>query len=192
MNKLEFQEANHSYTLGGKNLISVTQAIKLILGEKYEGVAEEVLATAASYGTKIHELIERLEKGQALNYLDLSEKEMQTIEDYKRIKNFESKHVEHRVHYKDLYAGTIDGVGENIIYDIKTTASVEYDYITLQLSLYLMAYDEKNYDSYKAYCLHFPKRERAKKIRVALLEKDAILKIIGIIEDKLGGGENDE
>lgn len=178
MSKLEFLKENHSYKLGKEILISTTQAIKELLGDKYQNVPDETLRQASEYGTKIHELIEKLEKGEKIDYFDLTEKEIETIEDYKRIKSFESKHIEHLVHYKDVYAGTVDGIGDNIIYDIKTTATVDYLYVSLQLSLYLLAYDEKRYNKYKAYILHFPKKERAKKIRIELLSKKEVLEVV--------------
>lgn len=178
MSKLEFCQENHSYTLNNKPLISVTQAIKLILGDKYEVVDKEVLKKASDYGTEIHSILEELEKGNIIDYFTLTEKQSETVEDYKRIKNFETVYTEHKVHYKDVYAGTIDGIGQNIIYDIKTTSTVDYMYVSLQLSLYLLAYDEENYDSYKGYVLHFPRKGRAKKILVELFTKDEILEVV--------------
>lgn len=183
MSKLEFQQENHSYTLDKKPVISVTQAIKLIIGDKYEAVDEEVLKRAAEYGTKVHSVLEELEKGIVPDFLCLTEKQIETVEDYQRIKTFKTIHTEHLVHYKDIYAGTVDGIGENIIYDIKTTSTVDYLYLALQLSLYLLAYDEENYSNYKGYCLHFPKKSRAKKILIELLSKEEVLEVVEKIKE---------
>lgn len=178
MNKLEFQTENHRYTLNGKPIISVTKAIRLLLGDKYEYVSEDVLQRAAEHGTRIHNLIESVESGYIPHSEELTKVEEQILEDYTRIKKFKSNEIELKVNYKNIYAGTIDGVGDDIIYDIKTTATVDYLYVSMQLSLYLLAYDYKRYNKYKAYCLHFPKNDRAKKIQIELFSKKEILEIV--------------
>lgn len=187
-NKLKFAKESHQYFLNNMELPSVTTLIGKILGNKYEGVDEEVLKKASEHGTKVHKLIEEFEKGKIANYLLLNEREIDNLEEYKRIKGFDTLKTEFMVHYKDLYAGTIDGIGvddENnqIIYDIKTTSEVDFDYVCYQLSLYLLAYDEKNYDNYTAYILHFPKNKRAKKVMVELLDREELNGVIGKIKE---------
>lgn len=187
-NKLKFVEGSHQYFLDNMELPSVTTLIGKILGNKYEGVDEEVLKKASEHGIKVHKLIEEFENGKIANYLLLNEREIDNLEEYKRIKGFDTLKTEFKVHYKDLYAGTIDGIGvddENnqIIYDIKTTSEVDFNYVCYQLSLYLLAYDEENYDNYMAYILHFPKNKRAKKVMIELLDREELNCVIDKIRE---------
>lgn len=187
-NKLKFVEESHQYFLDNVELPSVTTLIGEILGDKYEGVDADVLKRASEHGTKVHKLIEEFENGKIVNYLLLNEREIDNLEEYKRIKGFDTLKTEFKVHYKDLYAGTIDGIGvddENnqIIYDIKTTSEVDFNYVCYQLSLYLLAYDEENYNNYLAYILHFPKNKRAKKVMVELLDREELNGVIGKIKE---------
>lgn len=187
-NRLKFVEGSHQYFLDNVELPSVTTLIGEILGNKYEGVDGDVLKRASEHGTKVHKLIEEFENGKIANYLLLNEREIDNLEDYKRIKGFDTLKTEIAVHYKDLYAGTIDGIGvddENnqIIYDIKTTSEVDFNYVCYQLSLYLLAYDEENYNNYLAYILHFPKNKRAKKVMVELLDREELNGVIGKIKE---------
>lgn len=187
-NKLKFVEESHQYFLDNVELPSVTTLIGEILGDKYEGVNDDVLKRASEHGIKVHKLIEEFENGKIANYLLLNEREIDNLEEYKRIKGFDTLKTEFKVHYKDLYAGTIDGIGvddENnqIIYDIKTTSEVDFNYVCYQLSLYLLAYDEENYDNYMAYILHFPKNKRAKKVMVELLDREELNGVIGKIKE---------
>lgn len=187
-NKLKFVEESHQYFLDNVELPSVTTLIGEILGDKYEGVNDDVLKRASEHGIKVHKLIEEFENGKIANYLLLNEREIDNLEDYKRIKGFDTLKTEIAVHYKDLYAGTIDGIGvddENnqIIYDIKTTSEVDFNYVCYQLSLYLLAYDEENYNNYLAYILHFPKNKRAKKVMVELLDREELNGVIEKIKE---------
>jgi len=86
------------------------------------------------------------------------------------------------VNYKTVYCGRVDGIGKNIIYDIKTTTKLDVDYISLQLSLYLLAYDEDNYENYTGYVLWLPKRDAGKKIEIPLKTKEEILDIVELIK----------
>ena len=81
-----------------------------------------------------------------------------------------------------MYCGRVDGIGKNIIYDIKTTTKLDVDYISLQLSLYLLAYDEDNYENYTGYVLWLPKRDAGKKIEIPLKTKEEILDIVELIK----------
>jgi len=95
---------------------------------------------------------------------------------------FETIEKEIFVNYKTVYCGRVDGIGKNIIYDIKTTTKLDVDYISLQLSLYLLAYDEENYENYTGYVLWLPKRDAGKKIEIPLKTKEEILDIVELIK----------
>jgi len=52
---LTFEEEGHSYRLGGKPLISLTQILSASGLVDYSAVAPDVLANKAAFGTKVHE-----------------------------------------------------------------------------------------------------------------------------------------
>lgn len=178
-----FNEENHSYTINGKAVKSVTQIVKMVLGNQYSNVPPEVLNKASEYGTKIHKLIEEHNELEEVNLEELDMYERNAIKQYFLIKDFDVKDKEILLGYKELYAGTCDGVGDKIIYDIKTTRNLNKDYLSLQLSLYLLAYDEENYSDYKAYCLWIPKEKVGQKVEIELYKKDRLQKeVIALLE----------
>nr|DAI39490.1 MAG TPA: exonuclease [Caudoviricetes sp.] len=164
----------------GRVIPSVTQCIKLILGDKYSDVPKSILRKAAIYGTRVHKILEDLEDG--IEYRNLNIYEQNAVNQYKKIKDFETVEKEIFVNYKTVYCGRVDGIGKNIIYDIKTTTKLDVDYISLQLSLYLLAYDEDNYENYTGYVLWLPKRDVGKKIEIPLKTKEEILDIVELIK----------
>lgn len=179
--KFKFDEVTHTYYLDDKKLLSVTQCIKYLLGEQYEGVPYSILQQAGNYGTRVHFLIESLEDG--IEWQTNNVYEENAIKQYKKIKDFETLDKEMFVLYKDIYCGRVDGVGDNIIYDVKTTSKLNKEYLKYQLSLYLIAYDESNYSNYKGYVLWLPKKSIGKKIEIELFTKEEVLKVIEKIKE---------
>lgn len=180
MSLFQYDDVTHTYSYMGRVVPSVTQCIKLILGDKYSGVPKSILRKAAIYGTRVHKILEDLEDG--IEYRNLNIYEQNAINQYKKIKDFETIEKEIFVNYKTVYCGRVDGIGKNIIYDIKTTTKLDVDYISLQLSLYLLAYDEDNYENYTGYVLWLPKRDVGKKIEIPLKTKEEILDIVELIK----------
>ncbi|AME09684.1 hypothetical protein AXE85_05720 [Gemella sp. oral taxon 928] len=177
----KFDELTHTYYLNDKEILSVTQCIKLLLGEMYDNIPYSILKQASDYGTRIHFLIESLEDGIEWETRNVYEKN--AIRQYEKIKDFETLEKEKFVSYENVYCGRVDGIGNNIIYDIKTTSKVNEEYLKYQLSLYLIAYDKTNYDNYKGYVLWLPKKGTGKKIEIKLFSKDEILEIIEKIKE---------
>ena len=172
-----YDKESHEYRFLDNQVMSVTQLIpKLLNKDIYNEVPDNILKKAAEYGTKIHSLIEKLEDGEELS--DLSIEEKHSVLQYKTIKDFETKEKELFVHYENIYCGRVDGIGENIIYDIKTTSKLYEDNISLQLSMYLLAYDKENYEKYKGYVLWLPKKGTGKKIEIPLYKMKDILIIV--------------
>ena len=79
--RVVFNEAEHTYTLGEKTLISVTQLLKKHgLSTNYANVDAEVLEKAANKGTAVHKEIENYIKNgdvgftsELIDYIDITE-----------------------------------------------------------------------------------------------------------------------
>ena len=133
---LQFDELTHTYTLDGKELISVTQLMKKHgLAPDYSGVSEEVLNRAAERGTLIHKEIEDYCKTGEIGFTN----EVAAFADYIEKSDYYIHKSETTV-YNDVCAGTIDLLLEDgiskIIADIKTTAAINIDAVSWQLSIY--------------------------------------------------------
>ena len=139
--EIVFCAEDHSYRLGDKILISVTQLLKKHgLSPDYSAVREDVLTAKAARGTLIHKEVE--------DYLKTGEQGF-TSELYDFINIFEENSLnfaasEHIVH-NDILAGTIDLIGytaqgkcDKTMYigDIKTSVAVNKEAVRWQLSLY--------------------------------------------------------
>lgn len=141
---LEFIEDGHIYLVDGVITPSVTEIMKLKFGNMYAGVDRQTLEEAAEKGTAVHEAIERWCKyGE--------ESPLRELRDFKFLKkkfNFEVIENEVPVILEEdgeiIAAGRLDLVlqeGEQWGGgDIKRTATLHKDYLTLQLNLYRIAY----------------------------------------------------
>ena len=140
-NEIVFCPDDHSYRLGDKVLISVTQLLKKHgLSTDYSAVNQNVLNAKAARGTLIHKEIE--------DYLKTGEQGF-TSELYDFINILEENALqlgasEHIVH-NDILAGTVDFMGYTVkdkhdktmyIGDIKTSIAVNREAVRWQLSLY--------------------------------------------------------
>lgn len=133
---VEFDKETHTYTDGGRKLISVTQLMrKHGLAPDYSGVPSETLNAAAERGTLIHAEIERWIKEGADGFTE----ELGNFIDYITkgdIKVLKSEFVLSN----DIVAGTADLLieenGEKVIADIKTTSALHKEAVSWQLSIY--------------------------------------------------------
>lgn len=130
MTELRFEEASHTYTLGGIVLPSVTKVLK-VLPSAYAMVDPDVLERAAGIGRAVHKIIEDDVRGQLdeeavdfdlLPYLDQWRTFLTTS-------GFQPVHTELRVHSPRYgYAGTLDLMGTLrgrwALIDAKRTAAV--------------------------------------------------------------------
>ncbi len=134
---IEFREESHEYFLDGKKLISVTQLMrKHGLAPSYDSVPSEVLAAKAARGTFVHKEIERYIKDGEIGFTtELTE--FITHTSLNAVKVLASE----LMVYSDVAAGTVDLVllddnGEQIVADIKTTATLHKEAVSWQLSIY--------------------------------------------------------
>ena len=134
---IRFEENGHRYFDGEKELISVSALMaKHGLAPDYSGVSESVLKAKAERGTLIHKEIEDYIKTGECGFTPECFHFSEYIEE-SGIKVEASE----KIVGNDICAGTIDLLlrnanGAPMIADIKTTAKVNYDAVSWQLSIY--------------------------------------------------------
>lgn len=133
---ISFNEENHTYHDGEKELISVTTLLKKHgLGANYSSVNPEVLNRKAIRGTLIHEEIENYIKNGELGIT----KELYEFVDYITKNNIEIIASEKMV-YNDICAGRFDLLckrnGKVVRVDYKATYKLEKNYVDWQLNVY--------------------------------------------------------
>ena len=134
--KLMFDPQTHTYTLDGKDLISVTQLLaKHGLSPNYNGVDEDTLKASAERGTLIHKEIEDYIKKGEVGFT----KECAEFVSYAREHNLKIVACE-VVYHNDIVAGTCDLVieedGEYVFCEHKTTSTLHKDSVAWQDTLY--------------------------------------------------------
>lgn len=164
---LEFDEDTHTYIYDGVILPSVTQLLKKQFPDKYAGVTDAVLKRAAERGTQAHKAIEiYCTKGDDDGSAE--------VRNYRFLeKNYGFKAIFNEVPIvifdadnNPLCAGRLDMIltlesGEIAIADIKTTATLDKDYLAYQLNLYrLGAHQCYNIDAERLYGLHIREDKR--------------------------------
>lgn len=146
LNELNFCESNHTYTVNGFNVPSVSEIMKPLSAAHYGSIDADTLSKAASRGTKVHEAVE--------NYLlfgieDISKELRGFFDGFKKwIDNVKPTPIkpECRIYHKTLnYAGTadlpcyIDDVPTLV--DFKTTATIAKTLTRVQLEAYKKAFE---------------------------------------------------
>lgn len=142
---IEFIEDGHIYLLNGVIIPSVSEILRFIFPDKYKNVDSNVLNKKAEYGSVVHESVECLEQNKDLPELDLNQQF--SLNQYLRIKQKNDIKViaqEQIINYLNWYAGRFDMIadvnGELSLCDIKTTAVLDKEYLSWQLSFYELAY----------------------------------------------------
>jgi hypothetical protein len=129
-------------------LPSVTQLLKPLSSQIYKDIDKETLKTAATKGTAVHFAIEL--------YSDtgLIQIESQYLGYFRAYQNWLDKYPhellasEYKAFHKGLwYAGTADKIvnikDENILIDVKTTASLNIPLVSVQLEAYKRALESQ-------------------------------------------------
>lgn len=138
-----FNEDEHTYTLGDKELHGITPVIeKYICEGKYDGIPATVLAKAAEHGSKIHKEIELLVSGFSMF---LKEPETHAFEAVMMFNDIKFIASEYLVSDNDYFASKIDIVDDNYnLFDIKTTSVLDKEYVSWQLSIYAYLFELQN------------------------------------------------
>lgn len=194
---IEFIEEGHIYLKDGVIISSVSEILHFIFPNKYVGIDKEILDKKAEYGSKIHEAIECIEQGKTLPELD-SIQEF-SISQYKRLKDkykIEVIDQEQMINFKDAYCGRFDMIanvnGDYSLCDIKTTATLDKEYLSWQLSFYELAfismYGTSNFD--KLYAIWLPKKGYGEVVEIERKSKSELLEKLKEFEERMK--ENEE
>ena len=192
LNNITFLEEQHIYLVGGVITPSVSEILHFIFPDKYKGVDKRILNRKAEYGTKIHESIEMYEANiktmaieeafdvtvQAMDLTYIQEASLRQYIKLKRENLLQVLSQELMIQYEGKYAGRFDmiaDIGGNVcLCDIKTTAELDEEYLSYQLSYYELAIGKK-FD--KLYAIWLPKKglgvlkEIKRKPKKLLIEK---------------------
>lgn len=152
--KVTFIEESHQYFIDKKELKGVTGTlIKKAFPDTYKNIPESVLMKAAERGGLIHNTFETF---CSIFDADLKQYPNPTEE----LLAFHSMLVAYDLHYVaseylvtdgENFASAIDGIfadneGNIYLVDYKTTATLHYDNVSLQLSIYAKWFEEQNPD----------------------------------------------
>lgn len=162
---LEYDEDTHTYIADGIIVPSVTQIIKDKLGNKYSTVAPEVLKRASIRGTAIHKSIEDY-CTQGIEDTSPELKDFKFLQRYYKFKPIKNEIPV--VIVKDgipVTAGRMDLVIEIdnsiAIADIKTTATLDKEYLAYQLNLYRIGLKQSyGIEATKLYGIHLKDGKR--------------------------------
>lgn len=160
--KVIFNEEQHTYTLGEKQLSGITSIVKWFFPETYKNVPEDVLKEAAKYGSMVHKKCEQFD---ICGFGD----DLKEVQDYARLKqenNLTTLANEYLVDDGKNFASCIDVVfndGSNAfdLADIKTTSQIHVNNVTLQLSIYAYLFEKCNRGKKvgKLYVIWLPKEQ---------------------------------
>ena len=152
--RVTFIEESHQYFIGKKELKGVTGTlIQKAFPDTYKNIPESVLMKAAERGGLIHNTFETF---CSIFDADLKQYPNPTEE----LLAFHSMLVAFDLHYVaseylvtdgENFASAIDGIfsdseGNIYLVDYKTTATLHYDNVSLQLSIYAKWFEEQNPD----------------------------------------------
>ena len=184
--KIEFISEGHLYLYCGMIIPSVSDILKFIFPDKYKDVPDYILQNKAEYGSLVHELVEQLENGKTIEELkqdyEFNYIVEASLEQHLRLKKeyeIETISQEEMVCYKGLYAGRYDSEAmvkrELSLVDRKTTAELDEEYLSWQLSYYELA-KGKRYK--KLYAEWLPKKGLGKLVEIKRKPKKELLRVL--------------
>lgn len=168
---IEYLDDVHAYLIDGVLVPSVSQLIRFKYPDAYKGIPDTILKRKASYGTKVHDYVQRFAEGE-FSIEELQKRNIDpnikiAVEQFESLRkkwSFQIKDMEQIVHYKNKYAGRYDlRTKDDLIIDIKTTAEIHEDMLSLQLGLYQMA---EGIESEVSYCIWLPKGKAGKVVAI--------------------------
>lgn len=144
---VRFSEADHRYTTTeGRQLSGVTSILgAVIFHDKYEGIPQHVLDAAAQRGTEIHA---RCAEIDLFDSTEASAYDRPEVKNYIKLKAQHGITIianEYLVSDERRVATMIDALdSEGNLYDIKTTAQLDTDYLSWQLSIGAYLFELQN------------------------------------------------
>ena len=187
---ISFVPEVHLYLAGGMVVPSVTQVTSWVVQKDYSEVPAGILNAKADYGNRIHEWIETY----SLTREVLDQSELMKITTDQWILAEEENHIdiescEHIISYRDRYAGTYDMLGYmngwRTLFDIKTTAKYDEEYLSIQLGMYKLALEEAGDKIDKCICIWCPKGKLLQLLEVDVKSAEEINKLIDKYEASL-------
>lgn len=168
--KVFFEPVSHTYLMGDKVLIGVTELMKKHgLGADYSGIPEAVLNNAAEQGTALHKEIEDYDNGLSVLRTPL-------IEEYARLcqeTGLIFVQNEYLVSNDESVASSIDGVyglknhnrknNQVALVDYKATVKLHKRALEWQLGIYKVFFERQNpgLEVVACYCLHLDKKTKS-------------------------------
>lgn len=187
---IEFIEEGHIYLKDGVIVPSVSEILHFIFPDKYKNVDKEILNKKAEYGSTVHLAIECLEEAKELPQLDKNQEF--SIRQWQYLKEKYNISViiqEQMIHYGDNYAGRFDMVanidGYLSLCDIKTTATLDKEYLSWQLSFYELANESMYHTRFdKLYAIWLPKRNCGQLIEIERKSRNELLDVLKKFKEK--------
>lgn len=145
-----FDKESHTYSYNGKKMEGVTKMLrKRLFPTEYAGISQEVLDAAAARGTAIHEACEDADNGLPVVTEYLAEvKAYERERDKKELRHLASEYL---VTDKTYFASAIDKIykvddATVDLGDVKTTSTLNKEYVSWQLSIYAHLFEKQNPD----------------------------------------------
>ena len=175
---LEYIDDTHTYIYEGVILPSITQILKIKFGNKYDSVDADVLQRASEKGIEVHQAIEEYEKK------NIDNPNCMELRNYKFLKNqMNLKCIDNEVPIvlfhegKPVSAGRVDLIlgheGKVGIADIKRTSKFDREYVTYQLNLYRIGY-QQSYNQEISFLSGFHLREKKRKYIDILITEEPL------------------
>lgn len=161
--RIFFEPTSHTYLMDGEVLLmGVTELLsKHNLNADYGGIKKEVLDNAAKEGTRLHEMIEDYDNGQAVLETPLIQQYKQICREHGLV--FVTN--EYLVSDEELVASKIDGVyrlanGHYVLVDYKFTQKIHWRPLAWQIGVYKVFFERQNPGSVvdATYVLHGDKK----------------------------------
>lgn len=172
-----FNPENGRYLSGITSLLS-----RQLFPDKYDGISQATLDAAAARGSAIHEECADLATfGAAGTYPE--------TESFARLltrEGIEPLEAEYTVSDGEHYASKIDLIDRSLnLYDLKTTSTLDTDYVSWQLSIYAHLFERQNpgLQVGRLAAIHL-RGKRAKLVRVARKSSEVISRLLS---DDLAG-----
>lgn len=138
---VEFDELAHTYTLDGKQLSGITGIIKdYLFPDMYKNVHERTLEAAAERGSSVHSQVQMIINGFPPARTDRSVEAF-----FDKMQGTEFIASEYLVSDLHHFASAIDIIDSRLnLYDIKTTSTLNGEYLSWQLSIYAYLFELQN------------------------------------------------
>ena len=141
--KVVFDELEHTYTLDNKPLSGITSVIHTyICPDKYKGISQRTLDAAAEHGHEIHNQVQMIVDGFGYANPALSVRDFFFWANKEKIEFIASEYL---VSDEQHFASSIDIIDSDLnLYDVKTTSTLDREYLSWQLSIYAYLFERQN------------------------------------------------